>query len=52
MCIRDRVASGLARILPRKVIRAVSGGLAKRDAAGERAASADDEAASADAGGD
>jgi len=50
--LRYAVASGLARVLPRKVIRAVSGGLAKRDAAGERAASADDEAASADAGGD
>jgi len=47
--LRYAVASGLARVLPRKVIRAVSGGLAKRDAAGERAASADDEAASADA---
>ena len=50
--LRYAVASGLARVLPRKVIRAVSGGLAKRDAAGEWAASADDEAASADAGGD
>jgi hypothetical protein len=50
--LRYAVASGLARVLPRKVIRAVSGGLAKRDAAGERAASADDEAASADASGD
>ena len=50
--LRYAVASGLARVLPRKVIRAVSGGLAKRDASGEQAASADDEAAWADASGD
>lgn len=50
--LRYAVASGLARVLPRKVIRAVSGGLAKRDAAGERAASADADAASVDASGD
>jgi short-subunit dehydrogenase len=54
--LRYAVASGLARVLPRKVIRAVSGGLAKRDASGEQAASADADvdanAASSDASGD
>jgi short-subunit dehydrogenase len=50
--LRYAVASGLARILPRKVIRAVSGGLAQRDATEEQAMSADADAASADASGD
>lgn len=54
--LRYAVASGLARVLPRKVIRAVSGGLAKRDATEEQAASADADvdadAASADDSGD
>ena len=54
--LRYAVASGLARILPRKVIRAVSGGLAQRDAAEEQAASADADvdadAASVDTSGD
>jgi len=50
--LRYAVASGLVRILPRKVIRAVSGGLAQRDATEEQAMSADADAASADASGD
>jgi len=54
--LRYAVASGLARILPRKVIRAVSGGLAQRDATEEQAASADADvdadAASVDTSGD
>jgi len=37
--LRYTVASGLARILPRRVIRAVSGGLAQRDATPDEAAS-------------
>ena len=50
--LRYAVASGLARVLPRKVIRAVSGGLAQRDTTEEQAMSADADAASADASGD
>lgn len=49
--LRYAVASGLARMMPRRVIRAVSGGLAQRDTGedDERSAGADAASAGADA---